>query len=412
MITTHPEGDDKIVVPSNYQSDLLKSFHEMDHSGMDHTEARLKLYYYWYSMQADVRLFVQSCTSCQVSKLTRNVVNNRNLIVWSIMDQVSLDFIGPLQRTTNEHQYILIAIEHFSRWAEAYPLAQPDAESCAQSLHKGIFSRFGYCRILHSDRGSAFISDLMKELSNLGQCKQTFSARYHPMGNSYAERVIGTVTSQLRTCVQHTRLEWDELLDTVMMAYRATPHSATSFSPNMVMLGREVRLPAVLSPPGDKVPVTDHVRQLNDQLKYVYSKCLGPPITQMEGYDHLIHKPFKIGDNVLVKRISPNKLENKYNGPCSVIKVLDYDTYVISEKGKEVIEHHSRLKLFRPNEQLVSMDSYMNQYDLSADGRHQGYGGYDHNLYDQPSSDEICPPDIPVHEIDQNLQTDSNDGDG
>ena len=113
MITTHPEGDDKIVVPSNYQSDLLKSFHEMDHSGMDHTEARLKLYYYWYSMQADVRLFVQSCTSCQVSKLTRNVVNNRNLIVWSIMDQVSLDFIGPLQRTTNEHQYILIAIEHF-----------------------------------------------------------------------------------------------------------------------------------------------------------------------------------------------------------------------------------------------------------------------------------------------------------
>ena len=93
-----------------------------------------------------------------------------------------------------------------------------------------------------------------------------------------------------------------------------------------------------------------------------------------------------------------------------MIKVLDYDTYVISEKGKEVIEHHSRLKLFRPNEQLDSMDSYMNQYDLSADGRHQGYGGYDPNLYDQPSSDEICPPDIPVHEIDQNLQTDSNDG--
>ena len=101
------------MVPNNYQSDLLKSFHEMDHSGMDRTEARLKLYYYWYNMQADVRLFVQSCTSCQVSKLTRNVVNNLNLIVRSIMDQVSLDFIGPLQRTTNEHQYILIAVEHF-----------------------------------------------------------------------------------------------------------------------------------------------------------------------------------------------------------------------------------------------------------------------------------------------------------
>ena len=77
------------------------------------------------------------------------------------------------------------------------------------------------------------------------------------------------------------------------------------------MLGREVRLPAVLSPPGDEVPVTDHVRQLNDQLKYVYRKCLGPPINQMEGYDHLIHKPFKIGDNVLIKKISPTELETK-----------------------------------------------------------------------------------------------------
>ena len=55
----------------------------------------------------------------------------------------------------------------------------------------------------------------------------------------------------------------------------------------------------------------DHVRQLNDQLKYVCSKCLSPPVTQMEGYDHLIHKPFKIGDNVLIKKISPTELETK-----------------------------------------------------------------------------------------------------
>ena len=103
--------------------------------------------------------------------------------------------------------------------------------------------------------------------------------------------------------------------------------------------------------------------------------------------------------------ISPNKLETKYNGPCSVIKVLDCDTYVISEQGKEVIEHHSRLKHFRPNEQLDTMDSYMNQYDLSTDGRHQGYVGYDPNLDHQPPSDEICPPgNTTAHDIDQNLQ--------
>ena len=36
-------------------------------------------------------------------------------------------------------------------------------------------------------------------------------------------------------------------------------------------------------------------------------------------------------------------------------KSSEYDTYVISENGKEVIEHHSWLKLISPNEQSDSM---------------------------------------------------------
>ena len=52
MITTHPENEDKIVVPQYYQSKLMKSFHEMDHSGMDRTESRIQQYCYWYGMQA------------------------------------------------------------------------------------------------------------------------------------------------------------------------------------------------------------------------------------------------------------------------------------------------------------------------------------------------------------------------
>ena len=39
-----------------------------------------------------------------------------------------------------------------------YPLEQPDAKSCARSLNNGLFSELGFCRILHSERGSAFVS--------------------------------------------------------------------------------------------------------------------------------------------------------------------------------------------------------------------------------------------------------------
>ena len=39
---------------------------------------------------------------------------------------------------------------HFSRWEEANPQAQPDAESFAHALYNGMFARFWISRLLHS----------------------------------------------------------------------------------------------------------------------------------------------------------------------------------------------------------------------------------------------------------------------
>ena len=46
---------------------------------MDRTESRIKLYYFWFNMQSDVRTYVQTCESCQESKMTRAQVNHMNL---------------------------------------------------------------------------------------------------------------------------------------------------------------------------------------------------------------------------------------------------------------------------------------------------------------------------------------------
>jgi len=39
-----------------------------------------------------------------------------------------------------------------------------------------------------------------------------------------------------------------------MVAYRATPHPATGFTPNRIMLGRETRLYQVMCPESDPKP--------------------------------------------------------------------------------------------------------------------------------------------------------------
>ena len=42
---------------------------------------------------------------------------------------------------------------------------------------------------------------------------------------------------------EHTQNTWDEHLPFVMLAYWSSVHDSTGFSPNMMMLGREVELP-------------------------------------------------------------------------------------------------------------------------------------------------------------------------
>jgi hypothetical protein len=72
------------------------------------------------------------------------------------------------------------------------------------------------------------------------------------------ERMNGTLINSLRTSVEaDANREWDEVLETVMVAYRATPHPATGFTPNRIMLGRETRLCQVMCPESDPKPVTE-----------------------------------------------------------------------------------------------------------------------------------------------------------
>ena len=341
----------KVVVPQALKNEIMENFHKDDHAGMDRLYKRIALYYLWFRMQTDIREFVQLCEACQLAKYSRTIMRDRNLTRGAIMDQVSLDIAGSFTPTKSENTVILIAVEHFSRWAEAYPLPAATAEYCAKALYNGMFSRFGFPRIIHSDRGKNFTAELMSEFAKLGQSKNTFSCRYHPCANGYSERQIQTLKNSIRASVQENTHDWDEMLDTIMMAYRATPHSGTGFSPNRMMLGREARLAQVFCPVYDSLPITDYVKKLDEILHTVYNKQRN--LQAEESFcDMAIHKPFKEGDQVLIMKKKsalnkPGAFDSRYYGPCKIIKVLDFDSYVVDDNGTEVIEHHSRLKKFR-----------------------------------------------------------------
>ena len=360
----------RVVIPRSLQDKVITAFHMDDHAGIERTCKRIDTYYLWHLMHGQVRDYVHVCHSCQVHKAGRNKTRYRSLATGSIMDQVSLDIVGSFRPTKNDNTVILVAVEHFSRWAEAYPLPHASAENCAQALYNGIFSRFGFSRIIHMDRAAYFMSDLMDELARLGNSKTTFSCRYHPQGNSMVERVNGTIISSLRTSLESaSNREWDEILETVMIAYRATPHPATGVTPNRMMIGREARLSHVFCPQSDPQPVTEYIKQLDNTLYEVYNTQRNV-IAEECHFDGIIHTPHSEGDKVLIQRKKsdlnkPGKLESRYYGPFTVVKRLDFDSYIIQEGDKQVIEHHSRLKPYHEKEIAMSVQDDNDEHSIS-----------------------------------------------
>ena len=66
---------------------------------------------------------------------------------------------------------------------------------------------------------------------------------WHPSCNGQVERFNRTLVSMIKAYLKGQQREWDKHLGCLAAAYRATPHESTGFTPNMLMFGREARLP-------------------------------------------------------------------------------------------------------------------------------------------------------------------------
>ena len=107
--------------------------------------------------------------------------------------------------------------------------------------NKEFVCRFGTLLELHSDQGRNFESQLVKDMcSNLG-IRKTRTTPDHPQSHGMVERCNQTLATQLSMFVNENRTDWNEQVDTVLMAYRTAVHESTGQT--SAMLGHELCIP-------------------------------------------------------------------------------------------------------------------------------------------------------------------------
>ncbi|GJU76671.1 reverse transcriptase domain-containing protein [Tanacetum coccineum] len=104
--------------------------------------------------RCEAHTLVQHCDACQRSgSLSRRDEMPQNSIqVSEIFDIWEIDFMGPFPKS-HKFEYILVAIDYVSKWAESEALPTNDARVVINFLKK-LFSRFGIPKALISDRGN------------------------------------------------------------------------------------------------------------------------------------------------------------------------------------------------------------------------------------------------------------------
>jgi len=98
-----------------------------------------------------------------------------------------IDILGPFPMEIRQMKYLIVAIEYFTRWIKAEPVAQITAHKVQHFFWKNIVCRFGVPRRLISDNDTQFASQQLGKLCSELGIKQVFASVEHPQTNGQVE---------------------------------------------------------------------------------------------------------------------------------------------------------------------------------------------------------------------------------
>ena len=88
---------------------------------------------------------------------------------------------------SNGYEYILVAVDYVSKWAEAMPCRATDVKNSKKMFEEIIFPRFGVPRMVISDGGTHFIDKHFCKYPSKTRIRHNITTPYHPQTSGQAE---------------------------------------------------------------------------------------------------------------------------------------------------------------------------------------------------------------------------------
>ncbi|KAI3818361.1 hypothetical protein L1987_12166 [Smallanthus sonchifolius] len=312
------------------------------HPRADKMYMGLRQQYLWPGMKKDIALFVSKCLTCSKVKAEHQkpsgLLEQPEIPMWK-WENLAMDFITKLPRTSSGHDSIWIIIDRLTKSAHFFPIREDyRVEKLARIYIDEIVSRHGIPLNIISDRDSRFTSRFWQSLQSALGTRLDLSTAYHPQTDGQTERTIQTLEDMLRACVIDFGGNWNSHLPLIEFSYNNSYHTSINMAPFEALYGRKCRSPicwneigeAQITGPQLIQETTDKISLIRDNIRVARSR--------QKSYADKRRKPleFQVGDMVLLK-VSPwkgvvrfekkGKLAPRYVGPFKILERIGKVAY-------------------------------------------------------------------------------------
>jgi hypothetical protein len=215
------------------------------HLAFEKSYHRALYYLYWDKMADDFKKYVDGCKICSRKKSPHVTPAGmlKNIEVEAAWEMLGMDLIGPFKRTEQKSKYILVIMDHMTKWVEAFAIPSKKSGVIAKILVEEIMCHYGAPVKLLSDHGKEFLNRLTASIVEMFNVQRRNTTAYHPQTDGLTERFNHTLCSMLSMYVDDVQSDWDLYIPYVLFAYRTAIHKSTRVTPYKMLFGREARTP-------------------------------------------------------------------------------------------------------------------------------------------------------------------------
>ncbi len=182
----------QFIIPETLVPTILERIHSSTHAGhpgKHRTLLQARMLYYWPKMRLDIIKYIDNCQTCTENRgfVSQPVPIQSYPVPTAPWNTVAIVLLT-LPLITDGHKYLLVAINHFSRFSVLVPLKDKQATSVARALIDDVFCKYNTPKVLLSDNGTEFNNHTLDAICTEYGITKCNVIAYHPASNGMVER--------------------------------------------------------------------------------------------------------------------------------------------------------------------------------------------------------------------------------